>query len=356
MNILVLFKNNGNGGLTTNTKSLVEGLKKRNINVIAAGCDGVGTRNILKNIDINIIDFQSKNLFKTYLKLSKLIKENNIDIIHCQNRIPALFASIYCFFNKSTKYVWANHQVPIPSDIFHRLTTKYGECAIAGSLDGKKMLLTQFKIPEGKVKLVNLGCDINNFEKISKIEQNQLKENLGIEKNEKVLFLYGRLAESKGHIFFLDALSKVKTNVPYKIIFPGDKNDNYKKTIMNKAKEYGIKDKIIFPGFIEGKKYLSISDLMVLPSKYEGYPISVIESFSIGVPVIRTKVGGYEDTKEYCFGVDFGDVDEFSKLIQDFFDNGDKYRFVANKALENKYIFSEDRMINDYINIYKEIL
>lgn len=53
---------------------------------------------------------------------------------------------------------------------------------------------------------------------------------------------------------------------------------------------------------------LNISDVMVLPSKNEGFGIVCIESFAMKVPIIRTKTGGYSDIIDFCIGVNYGDV------------------------------------------------
>ncbi len=291
-----------------------------------------------------------------YSLLSKIIKANSINIIHCQNRIPALYASIYCFFHKRVQYVWANHKIPIPSDFLHRFTTKYGKCAIASCLESQQLLTEKLKVPKQNVKTVLLGCDIYTFKNTSKSEQDSLKKNLGIKQNEKVLFLYGRLTKSKGHLFLIDALKNVKTNQSYKIIFPGEGSQDYITAIKEAAKDVGLLDRIIMPGFVKGRDFLSISDLMLLPSEYEGFPIACIEAFVMGTPVIRTKTGGYEDTKQYCFGVDYGDTIGLTNLLQDFFDGKTKFKERALYAQRNKEEFGVDRMVSKYLAIYERAL
>ena len=101
MNVLVLYKDNGKGGLTTNTKALVEGLRKRGIHTVVIGADGPGTQSILSHLDVHIVNFSSKNPFQVYSKIYQIVKENGIDIIHAQNRIPALYAKIWRKSNHS---------------------------------------------------------------------------------------------------------------------------------------------------------------------------------------------------------------------------------------------------------------
>mgnify|MGYP003293988940 CR=1 FL=1 len=355
MNILILYKDSMKGGVVNNTETIVLGLQKRGIKCIVAGNEGPGTSVISKNIDVKIINFTFHNLIKNYKQITRIIKENNIDIIHCQNRLPAIIASIYCFFHKNVKYIWSNHQYPIPCDLFHKLFTKYGNCAITSSIEGEQMLHKSFNIEKSKIKRVNLGCDIDFFVKNSKEKQIELRKKLDIKENEKVIFLYGRLVPIKGHIFFLNAIAKAKTSVPFKIIFPGEGEKSYIDEILSIASKNNIQDKIIFPGFVDGKDYLSISDLVILPSIKEGFPIACIETFSMGIPLIRTKTGGYADTQDYCSGVDYGDTITLANLLTDFFTNKSFFQEKAKAAYQKRPYWGYDRMVEDYLKIYKSV-
>ena len=356
MNILVLYKEKEKGGLLTNTKALVEGLRSRGINTIVAGSDGPGAQCILKDLNVQIVNFFDSNPFQIYSELLHIVKKQNINIIHAQNRVPALYASVICFFNRKVKYVWANHQVPISSDFLHRITTRYGERAIAGSAEGYKMLTEKIRIPKDKVDTINLGIDIDKFAPLSSGEKKLEKQKHGIQEDEKVILLYGSLIESKGHIFFLEALEKVKNLPKVKIIFPGEGSTAYKNKIVSFAQKIGLADRIVFTGFVDGRELLSIADLMVLPSILEGYPISCIEAYCMGVPVIRTKTGGYEDTKRFCVGVDYGDTEALAAELSNFFSNDEKFNEKAQLALSSRSMFSMDNMIDQYIDIYKSIL
>lgn len=134
MNVLMLVKDSQIGGITSCIQTLTEGLVKNNVNVVIGTCDGEGVKSCYTGFQVEIIDFNTRNpitMVRNYVFIKKLVNKNNIQLIHAQNRIPALYASIYCFFNKKVKYIWSNHLVPIPHSFIHRITTKYGECAVA---------------------------------------------------------------------------------------------------------------------------------------------------------------------------------------------------------------------------------
>ena len=233
---------------------------------------------------------------------------------------------------------------------------RYGERAITASIDGYHLLTEKLRIPKDKVSIVNLGVDIQKFKPVPAEEREQLRKKFHIKKYEKVILLYGRLTEHKGHMFFLRALSKVDKLPRIKIIFPGEGSKEYKDRLITYANSIGAGENIVFPGFADGKELLSIADLMILPSEQEGYPISCIEAFCMDVPVIRTKTGGYEDTKEYCTGVTYGDTEALSKELSAFFSGDQKFRRKASVVSTMRNQFSTDHMVNQYIDIYRSIL
>lgn len=354
MNVLLLYKNSGQGGLTTNTRDLYQGLKAQGICVVAAGSEGIGSDTILKEVEKHTVEFKSKNFIRIYRQIAALVREYDIDIIHAQNRVPALYAAVYCWFHRKVKYLWVNHLVPIPAGWRHRIMTRYGYCAVADSVAGEEFLVKALRIPENNVRRILLGVDLTRFSPVPKEDQVRLKAELGLS-GEKVIFLYGRLHPAKGHLFLLDALAQIKTKVPYKLVFPGV-DDDFRKELQVYGREHAMEDQMVFPGFVDGRSYLSISDLVVLPSKQESFSIACVEAYAMGVPVIRTRTGGYEDAKDFCFGVDYGNTRELADLLQLFFDGDSMFQERATYAREHVERFSLERMIREYVELYEEML
>lgn len=358
MNILFLAKDSGLGGIVTSTRALAEGLiKNKNAHVVIGISRGMGQREKLKEFDVRIIDFNSHNpivFITNYFKISKIIKENKIDIIHAQNRLPALYAHLYSKFHKEVKYIWVNHLVPIPSGWIYRKSTKYGYKAVTDCIEGKTLLERDLRIPKADVMVINLGLDTKKIKRVKLSKQEKIKKQLGINPNEKVIFLYGRLTEHKGHLFLLDCISEFKEK-NFKLIFPGE-NEEYKIRVIEHAKELGLEDRLIFPGFVKGYEILSFSDLLVLPSKRESFGMSLVEAFCLKVPVIRTKTGGYEDMKDMCFGIDYGDEKELSKLLKLFFEEEVRFKKRAEDAYEKVDRFDINNVVEKYYTLYLEAL
>ena len=358
MNVLIFAKQSHIGGLTHHCGLLAQGLTEhKHAKVVLGMTVGEGTSELAKRFDVETFIMGGKNpmtWLKAYKRLKEVVNRHKIDIIHTQNRIPALLASISCHFHKDVKYIWSNHLVPIPNNPLFRMLTHYGYCAVAEGIAGRDMLMSNLRIPKDKVRVVNLGIDLSRFNRSSNDNQAALKKEWKIDLNKKVILLYGRLSENKGHLFLLDALKGIDRRNFY-LVFPG-KDPEFKAVVDAKAKEIGLEGNLIYPGFINGPEWLSISDLMVLPSRNEGFPQACIEAYAMGVPVIRTKSGGYEDTKDMCFGVDFGDVNGFRKLLQDFLEGGEYFNTRAQEAKKLVNRYSIEQMADDYYAIYEEAM
>lgn len=358
MNILIFAKQNHIGGLTHHCGLLAQGLSEHmKANVVLGMTPGEGTTELSKRFKVELFKLGGVNPFSwlaDYRKLAKIVKQYQINIIQAENRIPALLAAMYCKRHKDVKYIWANHLVPIPDSKLFRILTHYGYCAVAEGIAGREMLISNLGIPGDKVRIVNLGIDLSKFHKTLPEEQEKLKEAWGIKPDKKVVLLYGRLSENKGHLFLLDSLKGID-NRNYYLVFPG-KNPEFKSIVDEKALQMGLTENIIYPGFINGPEWLSISDLMVLPSKNEGFPQACIEAYAMRVPVIRTKSGGYEDTKEMCYGIDYGDVKAFEKMLQDFLDGGSYFAERAKNAKKAVHKYSIEQMAKEYYGIYEEAL
>ena len=71
---------------------------------------------------------------------------------------------------------------------------------------------------------------------------------------------------------------------------------------------------------------------MVQPSRREGFPLSSVEAFLMNTPVIRTKVGGFVDMKDYCIGIEKDDSRQLYLELKKFMENRDGYADMIKRA------------------------
>jgi glycosyltransferase involved in cell wall biosynthesis len=145
----------------------------------------------------------------------------------------------------------------------------------------------------------------------------------------------GRLVSEKGLMTLIAAMRKIKGSELY-IIGEG----SARKELEAEATKNG-NDNIKFLGFQSGKKLLSLISgamFMVMPSEwYENCPLSVLEAFSAGKPVIAANVGGLpEIVEDGVNGLLFkmGDADDLSEKILHLISNPNKRKEIGRKARE----------------------
>jgi glycosyltransferase involved in cell wall biosynthesis len=138
--------------------------------------------------------------------------------------------------------------------------------------------------------IVNNGVNIDKYKFSGKTRDDKRTE-LGIQPNEKVIINIGRFEEQKDHEYLIKLFQKLlMRDKEFKLLLIG--SGSLKSHIINMAKELGILDKIIF---LENRndinELLEAADIFVMPSKYEGLPIVLIEAQASGIPcVVSTNI------------------------------------------------------------------
>jgi len=174
-----------------------------------------------------------------------------------------------------------------------------------------------------KKKMVHLPypLDIEEFGNIN-VGSTVKKKN-----NQLSAVYFGRLEPEKGLYTLTKAFrilsdSERGKRILLKIIGDGP----IKEELKEMAQKYRIN--IRFPGFLKGKKLhneLRNTDFIIIPSEwYENYPVSVMEAFALGKPVIGARIGGIpEMVKDHKTGLTFesGNAVDLSNKIKYLLDN-----------------------------------
>jgi glycosyltransferase involved in cell wall biosynthesis len=143
-------------------------------------------------------------------------------------------------------------------------------------------------VPRSKVCVIHNGIDVPCI----KPDRNAMRVQLGLPQAARVAITVGRLAEQKGCNYLLEAAPAVLKSVPDAyFVWIGD--GPMQEALLEHAAHVGLADRVLFPGPRSGVLSLMAgADLFVLPSLFEGLPISVLEAMSLALPVVGTRVCG----------------------------------------------------------------
>lgn len=258
---------------------------------------------------------------KTYKEVKKLIDENDIDVVHVHNTLPLISPSIY--YAARTKKVPIvqtihNFRLLCPGATFTRCGEICEDCVSKGleqslkhkcyrnSLSQTFIMYTMLKLHRiiGTYDKINyitltefnkrkLSSLVKDESKIH-VKPNFVEKREGIERTLEDYFVYiGRLDDIKGINFLVEAWKNIDKNINLYIIGTGPEEEKLKH-IISENKINNIK----LLGFMKREdafKVIEKSRAIIVPSKwYEGFPMTIAESFSLGVPVIGSRLGNIE--------------------------------------------------------------
>jgi glycosyltransferase involved in cell wall biosynthesis len=97
----------------------------------------------------------------------------------------------------------------------------------------------------------------------------------------------GSLKAEKNQMLLLDAFAQVGGSPPPRLMIIGE--GELRPALARRAKELGISDRVVMPGFkLDPWPYYASADLFVLSSDYEGYPLVLVEALRCGLRVVST--------------------------------------------------------------------
>lgn len=250
--------------------------------------------NLLNNkvhIELEKRKIGDKNILKTMNKISRFIKKNNIETIHCNSFDSPELLFVSKLFNHKIKIFYTIHgmnQYKSLNKIRKIYRNIFCDKIIAISNSVKKDILDNGAKTNRTVTIYN-SIETNKFS-----PSNARKFN----KKEPIIGNVARIVpQIKGQDILISAIANLKEIFPnIKCYFAGSVSKNEEDSLL-KLKEQVIKneleDNIFFVGNIkEVNLFLEKIDIFVLPSKMEGFGLSLIEAMCAGVPVIASNIAG----------------------------------------------------------------
>lgn len=289
-NILFFVKSMNMGGTSNVILQLCKILQPYVNKIVVCSIGGPMVENLtkmgIKHIEIgNVGKHSPVEAMKIIKKLSSIIKQEEITIIHTHHRMSAFYTEIV---RKKNKFVFINTAHNTFND--NRWMTKFAyknANIIACGQMVRNNLIDYFKIPNTQVTVIHNAIEAFNG-RIEVIEELKKLKDDGY----YLVGNVGRFAEQKGMKYFIDSYPLVKANInkiKYILIGDGAEKEELKKQIKN----LGIQEEVVFLGFRRDvQNVLSQINLLVLSSLWEGLPLTPIEGFSVGKTVIATAVDG----------------------------------------------------------------
>lgn len=223
-------------------------------------------------------------------------KANNYKIVHSHINTLSVFPLYMAWKCGIPVRIAHNHSVPsgkeIKRDLLKQVLRRFSRIFptdyFACSERAGRWMFGDKLMKANRVFVMRNAIDFDKFRADSTKSQ-ELKETLKIE-NKTVIGHVGRFTFAKNHMFLLDLFkqySNERDNAALLLVGDGELHNE----IVNKINELHIVDKAVMVGKVSNpNEYYGIIDVLILPSVFEGLPLTVIEAQCSGVPVVMSDV------------------------------------------------------------------
>lgn len=308
----------------------------------------------LQNNGISIRYFSKKSGFdfKLIFSLRHALKTDNATVVHTH-----LYALPYVYFatlfmKPLLKLIHTVHT--IPSKEYGALNSRFNKklylsgrvIPVAISPEIKQKIEEAFQIPSSRIPMVYNG-----------IETTLYKRKTDYTLHEPVIITHvGSFKEAKNHFFLITEFSRLlekRSNVVLRMVGDGELRESIENLIKNLALENNVE---LLGVRTDIPKLLESTDLFVLPSRWEGMPMALIEAMCAGLPVIVSPVGGIIDMVENNANGLYASEKEndlSSKMLM-LIDNFEMRARLGNRAATDSFHFSTENMVEAYLKVYTD--
>jgi len=300
MNILELCLSPGLGGLELYVYRSTLFLSQENTVIPVLNPNGKLESYFKNNSETQTIGLECKFKplpIKTARILARLIDNKKIDIIHIHWGKDLPLAALAKVFAKRNPGIIYTRQMQITrskNDFYHNFLYKQVDLilTITNQLEACTKKFIPFKTNQIKTLYYGVKRPENT---IGEDEKTIKKEKLGLNSNDFLIGLFGRLEDGKGQHLLLKAIKQAadQGNTFKALIVGHEMTQGYRETLKELAESLGISKNIIIKGFVtDPQSLMQICDCLVLASYSETFGLVLPEAMRCGIPVIGSNAGG----------------------------------------------------------------
>lgn len=294
MNILQILPSLDVGGVETGTVDLARALAAMGHKAIVVSSGGRLVKALdeagVRHYGLPVGKKSLLNVIRMTRRLARIIRAEDIDIVHARSRVPALIAYFACRMT-DRKFITTAHGYYRKHPLSEVMG--WGRRVIVASNIMAKHMMNDFGVPFDRIRLIPRGVDLSRF---------KFRDPKSYASNGLTVGMVSRITPLKGHLDFIRACAILMRKVPrLKVVIVGEApKEKYRDELTLLVKRLGMSSIVEFAGS-KGDIPSVMAGLDVLVSAtvtQEAFGRSVVEAQASGVPVVATSVGGVVDIVE----------------------------------------------------------
>lgn len=250
--------------------------------------------------------YEHLSLFQKFIywnRTIRFIQRNKIDVVHV-HRPDMKCPMAYCAWRAGVSSVYTYHNVfpsrvlTYPYHVLLRYVCKYLFHQVQQTISDS-VYEHELNYFHNSTILINNWYNSNKYYPAREGEKSLIRQELGICPESFVIISVGGCSTIKRHEDILQAVAMIRQSCPqilYLHLGEGDKTEEERQL----AASLGIGDAVRFLGNQKDvRPYLIAADIYVMPSRFEGMPITAIEAMACGVPAVFYNVPGLWDFNKH---------------------------------------------------------
>lgn len=361
------------GGVELGTIEIASELQKRGIENYVASAGGRMAFNLERmKIKHFTLPLKTKNILKLYInswRLSKIIKDYGVTIVHARSRAPAwsaYWAAKRCGVHFMTTFHGTYGLGPWGIKKIYNQVMTFGERVIAISNHIKEHIIKNYGTDENKIRLIARCVNMENFNVETTTAERMIKlmEEFNIPEDKPLVTLIGRLTNWKGQKLLVEALNKIKDEDFHCLLIGDDQGRvKYTEELRQMIEEYGMSDRYTFIRHVSDVPAAMMLSEVVLSTSIEpeAFGRIAIEGQAMGRIVVASNIGGSKET--VIDGVtgklfESGNADDLAAAIRWALHlSKEEKEKIGAAAIKNvKEHFTKQIMCDKTIKVYEELM
>ncbi|MHB9288020.1 glycosyltransferase [Halobacteriales archaeon Cl-PHB] len=354
------------GGIENLLWNLLPNLQERGIDsqVISLGGDGE-LRGVFADMGATVSAVNKSSAIDVMAIKSVVdqIDQSGADIVHLHQRWIPLRLSLYYLVDVPLVVTYHNVYDPdvrAPSHgrwlkmrFENRLNTLYDYSIFVSN--AVKETHHPDRVPENS-RVIYAGIDFSELA-TGDDAGNALKQSYDVDSEKQIVGALGRFVPQKGFTDLLRAFSTIASRTNATLVLGGDGPQRDELEAL--AQDLGIEERVHFVGYVHDQyEFYAMSDVFIVPSRFEGLPVTLIEVCATGTPVIASDIAPLREVLGTTPAplVEPGNVDGFANAIVDMLhddsfrtDVGDRVRTTARS------MFDIDSMVQQHAAVYESV-
>lgn len=341
------------GGVARVISDLIEGNDRVISSVASDGGDWIGH---LAEIDVEhhnvpLFPTSAANFARGFYKLRSLIRTGSIDIVHSHHRFTSL-VSRAAAGAAGIPLVCSVHDLAGGNTLLTRVAL--GGSIIVYSDAVARHLREHFHIADERIEHVTMGISTDSG---PAPDATAVRTDLQCPLEAPAILFAGRAVEEKGPDLFIEAIPEIAAAVPAaRFWFAGD--GELRAGLEKRARDLKIKDRVMFLGWRDDiGAVMAAADIVVAPSRREGFGRSVLEAMSLGTAVVATAAGGLgeliDDGRNGV--VVMPEPDSIAEGVIRLLRDRDLKTAVERAARDTARRFGRDAMVRETDEIYRRL-